>query len=44
LRALGRRVEYVVYPGEGHGFTKRANAEDAYSRIVKFLTRELLET
>jgi dipeptidyl aminopeptidase/acylaminoacyl peptidase len=44
LRALGRRVEYVVYPGEGHGFTKRANAEDAYSRVVKFLTRELLET
>jgi dipeptidyl aminopeptidase/acylaminoacyl peptidase len=44
LRALGRRVEYVVYPGEGHGFTQRANAVDAYSRIVKFLTRELLET
>ncbi|MEX2046302.1 MAG: S9 family peptidase [Chloroflexota bacterium] len=42
LRALGRRVEYVVYPGEGHGFTKRANAEDAYGRIVDFLTRELL--
>ena len=36
LRALGRRVEYVVYPGEGHGFTKRANAEDAYGRIVDF--------
>jgi dipeptidyl aminopeptidase/acylaminoacyl peptidase len=42
LRALGRRVEYVVYPGEGHGFTKRANAEDAYGRIVDFLTTELL--
>jgi dipeptidyl aminopeptidase/acylaminoacyl peptidase len=41
LRALGRRVEYVVYPDEGHGFTKRANAEDAYGRIVDFLTREL---
>jgi dipeptidyl aminopeptidase/acylaminoacyl peptidase len=44
LRALGRRVEYVVYPGEGHGFTKRANAEDAYGRIVDFLTKELLGT
>src|SRR5688500_934953 len=44
VRALGRRVEYVVYPGEGHGFTKRANAEDAYSRIVDFLTKELLGT
>lgn len=42
LRALGRRVEYVVYPGEGHGFTKRANARDAYGRIVDFLTKELL--
>jgi dipeptidyl aminopeptidase/acylaminoacyl peptidase len=42
LRALGRRVEYVVYPDEGHGFTKRANAEDAYGRIVDFLTKELL--
>ena len=42
LRALGRRVEYVVYPGEGHGFTKRTNAQDAYGRIVDFLTKELL--
>ncbi len=42
LRSLGRRVEYVVYPDEGHGFTKRANAEDAYGRVVDFLTRELL--
>ena len=41
LRKLGRRVEYVVYPDEGHGFTKRANAEDAYGRIVDFLTKEL---
>jgi dipeptidyl aminopeptidase/acylaminoacyl peptidase len=41
LRALGRRVEYVVYPDEGHGFTNRANAEDAYGRIVDFLTKEL---
>jgi dipeptidyl aminopeptidase/acylaminoacyl peptidase len=41
LRALGRRVDYVVYPDEGHGFTKRANAEDAYRRIVDFLTEEL---
>src|SRR3989475_544604 len=42
LRGLGRRVEYVVYPGEGHGFTNRANAEDAYGRIVDFLTKELV--
>ncbi len=42
LRALGRRVGYVVYPGEGHGFTKRGDAEDAYGRVVDFLTKELL--
>jgi dipeptidyl aminopeptidase/acylaminoacyl peptidase len=41
LRALGRHVEYVVYPDEGHGFTKRESAEDAYGRIVDFLTSEL---
>ena len=42
LRSLGRRVEYVVFPDEGHGFTKRANAERAYDLIVDFLTRELI--
>jgi dipeptidyl aminopeptidase/acylaminoacyl peptidase len=41
LRGLGRRVEYVVYPDEGHGFTKKKNADDAYGRIIDFLTREL---
>ncbi|HZP97635.1 MAG TPA: S9 family peptidase [Candidatus Limnocylindria bacterium] len=41
LRSLGRRVDYVVYPDEGHGFTKKKNADDAYGRIVEFLTREL---
>ena len=41
LRSLGRRVEYVVYPDEGHGFTKKKNADDAYSRVVAFLTKEL---
>ena len=41
LRALGRRVEYVVYPDEGHGFTKKKNAEDAYGRVIAFLVKEL---
>lgn len=41
LRDLGRRVEYVVYPDEGHGFTQKKNADDAYGRIVDFLTKEL---
>ncbi|CAN5158836.1 S9 family peptidase [soil metagenome] len=42
LRARGQRVEYVVFPDEGHGFTKRRNQESAYERIVEFLTAELL--
>lgn len=42
LRAMGRRVEYVVYPDEGHGFTKKKNADDAYGRVVAFLTKELV--
>jgi len=41
LRANGRRVEYLVIEGEGHGFTTRANADLAYGRIVDFLTAEL---
>ncbi|HET8567680.1 MAG TPA: S9 family peptidase [Candidatus Limnocylindria bacterium] len=42
LRARGRRVEYLVFEDEGHGFTRRANQEQAYEAIVEFLTRELL--
>jgi len=41
LRANGRRVEYLVIEDEGHGFTKRENADQAYARIVDFLTAEL---
>lgn len=42
LRSLGRRVEYVVFDDEGHGFTKRASADRAWALVVDFLTRELL--
>ncbi len=42
LRARGQRVEYVVFPDEGHGFTKRKNQDAAYERIVDFLTTELI--
>ncbi len=42
LRALGRRIEYVVFDDEGHGFTKRANADQAWSLCVEFLSKELL--
>ncbi|HEX4745556.1 MAG TPA: S9 family peptidase [Gaiellaceae bacterium] len=42
LRARGQRVEYVVFPDEGHGFTKRKNQDAAYEKIVDFLTKELV--
>ena len=43
LRAAGSPVEYVVYPDEGHGFTKKENVDDAQERVLAFLTKELLE-
>jgi dipeptidyl aminopeptidase/acylaminoacyl peptidase len=30
-------VEYVVFPDEGHGFSKRKNEAEAYSRMRAFL-------
>ncbi len=41
LRAGGREVEYVVYPDEGHGFTRRENRLDALERSVAFFLRHL---
>jgi dipeptidyl aminopeptidase/acylaminoacyl peptidase len=41
LRGRGQRVEYTVYPNEGHGFTHRDNRVDAMSRTVAFFLREL---
>jgi dipeptidyl aminopeptidase/acylaminoacyl peptidase len=34
-------VEYVVFPDEGHGFTKKKNEVEAYSRMLKFLDQYL---
>jgi dipeptidyl aminopeptidase/acylaminoacyl peptidase len=41
LRMHGARVEYVVYPGEGHGFSRRDDREDSIVRAVAFFAREL---
>ncbi len=41
LRARGRTVDYVVYPGEGHGFTHREHRVDAIERTVRFFVRAL---
>ena len=42
LRERGVPVEYMVFEDEGHGFTKRANSDQAHTRIVEFLAAELL--
>ncbi len=36
-------VEYVLFEDEGHGFVKKKNQIEAYSRILKFLDRYLKE-
>jgi dipeptidyl aminopeptidase/acylaminoacyl peptidase len=34
--------EYVTYPDEGHGFLKRRNKIDFYTRLERFLDWYLL--
>lgn len=37
VRKNGVPVEYVLFEDEGHGFVKKENQIEAYSRVVKFL-------
>jgi dipeptidyl aminopeptidase/acylaminoacyl peptidase len=41
LRAAGREPEYVVDGGEGHGFLKMENRLDFYTRMEKFLAKDI---
>jgi dipeptidyl aminopeptidase/acylaminoacyl peptidase len=41
LRAAGKKVEYVIYKGEGHGFNKDENVFDFYKRLEKFFAENL---
>lgn len=41
LKSLGREVDYMVLPDEGHGFTKQKNEFAAYKRITDFLVNQL---
>ncbi len=41
LRRLGREVEYVEYPDEGHGFFKQENRLDFYRKAERFLAKHL---
>ncbi|MHA1305269.1 MAG: prolyl oligopeptidase family serine peptidase, partial [Candidatus Heimdallarchaeaceae archaeon] len=42
VRKNGVKVEYKIYEGEGHGFRKRENISDSYSRILKFLKQNIV--
>lgn len=41
VRKNGVPVEYVLFEDEGHGFVKKENQIEAYSRILKFLDEYL---
>ena len=41
LKAAGHDPEYVVYDGEGHGWLKTANEVDWWSRVERFLDKNL---
>jgi len=41
VRENGVPVEYVLFEDEGHGFVKKENQIESYSRILKFLDKYL---
>ena len=41
MRAAGNEPEYVVYAGEGHGWLKVENRIDFWTRVEKFLAKNL---
>lgn len=41
VKKNGVPVDYVVFPDEGHGFSKKKNSLEAYERILTFLDRHL---
>jgi dipeptidyl aminopeptidase/acylaminoacyl peptidase len=41
VRKNGVPVEYVLFEDEGHGFVKKENQIESYSRILKFIDKHL---
>ena len=41
LRQLGRNVDYIVFPDEGHGFTKSENTRKGFGAAAQFLVEKL---
>lgn len=40
-RANGATVEYVIFDDEGHGFAKKENQREGYSKVLAFLDEHL---
>jgi dipeptidyl aminopeptidase/acylaminoacyl peptidase len=43
MKAANLPHEYVIYPGEGHGFRKREHRIDSYNRMLGWFQRNLME-
>jgi dipeptidyl aminopeptidase/acylaminoacyl peptidase len=41
VKKNGVSVEYLVFPDEGHGFTKKKNQIEGYSAVLRFLDQHL---
>ena len=44
VKKNGVAAEYIVFPDEGHGFTKKANQITGYDAVMRFLDRHLKST
>jgi len=41
LKTLGVKTEFVLYPGEGHGFRKPENSRDLFDRLAKWFDENM---
>ncbi len=41
VKKNGVPVEYIVFPDEGHGFSKKKNQIEGYSAVLRFLDKYL---
>jgi dipeptidyl aminopeptidase/acylaminoacyl peptidase len=41
LKTFGVKTEFVLYPGEGHGFHKPENSRDLFQRVVKWFDENM---
>jgi dipeptidyl aminopeptidase/acylaminoacyl peptidase len=41
VRKNGVTADYIIFPDEGHGFTKKANQITGYDAVMRFLDRYL---